>query len=276
MAAWYIEMWVNAPTPVTSPIAHTRSAARIRSSTVIDRASSSRPIAPTPRRARSGRRPVAMSSRSATTSGTPSTATVNPLASWRTPVMFAPVCTVIPSSVRTFVMSSEDSGSSNTKSRGAASIVVTAEPKRRKTWPSSRPIAPPPITIRLFGTVSVSMASRLVQYGVSAKPSMGGAQARVPGLRTIALVASKSSSRTETFPPPSNLAQPRTKVTPLPTRRSTATLSSQLSVASSRMRLATGAKSADTRAWPAISSMRPASAKRLAARIIILEGTHPQ
>ena len=33
MPAWYIAMCVNAPTPVTSPTAHSRSPARIRSST---------------------------------------------------------------------------------------------------------------------------------------------------------------------------------------------------------------------------------------------------
>ena len=33
MFAWYMDMWVNAPCPVTSPMAHTPGAARIWSST---------------------------------------------------------------------------------------------------------------------------------------------------------------------------------------------------------------------------------------------------
>ena len=64
--AWYIDMCVNAPWPVMSPIAHRPSAARIRSS-VGDaaRADSSSPIAPMPSAAMSVRRPAATSSRSA-------------------------------------------------------------------------------------------------------------------------------------------------------------------------------------------------------------------
>ncbi len=173
--------------------------------------------------------------------------------------------------------SSEDSGSSSANRRGAVSMVVTAAPKRRKTWPSSRPIAPPPITIRLSGTVSVSIASRLVQYGVSASPSIGGAQARVAGIeedgpaRLEDLVADD-----DLVGGPRARAQPRTNVDPLGLEAVHRHRSSQLSVASSRIRRATGAKSGVTSACPAIPSIRRASVSRLAARIIILEGTHPQ
>ena len=69
---------------------------------------------------------------------------------------------------------------------------------------------------------------------------------------------------------------PRKNCPPLPVNRSTATLSSQSSVASTRIRRATGAQSGCTDAAPAMPGMRCASASRLAARIIILDGTQPQ
>ncbi len=69
---------------------------------------------------------------------------------------------------------------------------------------------------------------------------------------------------------------PRTNRPPLPSKRLTATVSSQVSVASSRMRRATGAQSGVTSEEPAMPGMRRPSASRLAARIIIFDGTHPQ
>ena len=63
---------------------------------------------------------------------------------------------------------------------------------------------------------------------------------------------------------------------PASTNRSTATWSFQVSVASSRMRRATGAQSGVMLAVPAMPSTRWVSAIRLAARIIILLGMQPQ
>ena len=65
MSAWYMDMCVKAPFPVTSPMAHTPSAARIQPSVGMARAAGSRPTAATPSAARSVRRPVLTSSRSA-------------------------------------------------------------------------------------------------------------------------------------------------------------------------------------------------------------------
>ena len=65
ISAWYMDMCVNAPWPVTSPIAHTPSPARIHSSVEMVRALESRPIEATPSAAKSVRRPVATSRRSA-------------------------------------------------------------------------------------------------------------------------------------------------------------------------------------------------------------------
>jgi hypothetical protein len=98
----------------------------------------------------------------------------------------------------------------------------------------------------------------------------------VPVLMTMARAASMVVSPTCTRPGADTLASPRMKRPPLPSNRSTATRSSQSSVPSSRMRRATGSHEGDTVAWPAIPGMRLASASRLPARIIILEGTQPQ
>ncbi len=153
---------------------------------------------------------------------------------------------------------------------------MTSDPKRRNTWASSTPMAPPPSTTSESGTSSVSMAPRLVQYGVSASPATGGIQARVPMPMTTARLASMIRSPTATRFGPSSRPQPRTKRPPLSSNRRAATVSSQESVASSRMRRATGAQSGRTEAVPAMPCTRPASASRSAARIIILDGTHPQ
>ena len=181
-----------------------------------------------------------------------------------------------PSRSNTVARSSLDSGSSGPTSRGPASRTVTVAPKRAKTWASSTPIAPPPMTASEDGTSVASIASRFVQYGVDARPSMGGAHARWPTLITTARLATYAVSPTSTRPGPSSRPQPRTKRPPLRSKRSTATVSSQSSVASSRMRAATGAQSGRTSAVPAIEGTRRASASRSAARIIILDGTHPQ
>jgi len=61
----------------------------------------------------------------------------------------------------------------------------------------------------------------------------------------------------------------------LPVNRSAATLSSQSSVASSLIRIATVGQSGVTVDAPAMPGTRLVSAIRLAARIIILDGTHP-
>ena len=72
------------------------------------------------------------------------------------------------------------------------------------------------------------------------------------------------------------LAVPRTNRPPLPVKRSTATLSSQVSVAWSRIRRATGPQSGSTVDEPARPGMRRASASALPARVIIFVGMQPQ
>src|SRR5919108_281776 len=56
---WYLPTWVSGQMPVTSPIAHKRSPARICASTGIPRPSTSMPTVSRPMSATRGRRPVA-------------------------------------------------------------------------------------------------------------------------------------------------------------------------------------------------------------------------
>ncbi len=278
MSAWYMDMWVNAPWPTASPTAHTSSTptTRMWSSTGSEWADPSSPREATFSWARSGRRPAATSSRSATTGSPAPRDTAKRWPSWWTESMVTPVRTSMPSSPNTSASNAPASGSSGPIRWGATSSTVTSAPKRRNTWASSTPMAPPPRTTSEAGTSSVSMASRLVQYGVPASPATGGIQARVPMLRTTPRSASMIVSPTATRFGPSSRPQPRTRRPPLPSNRSAATVSSHESVASARMRRATGAQSACTVEEPAMPGTRRASASRSEARIIILEGTHPQ
>ena len=54
-------------------------------------------------------------------------------------------------------------------------------------------MGPPPITASVAGTSVTFMASRLVQYGVSASPSIGGRAGSVPVLSTTPRAASNAS-----------------------------------------------------------------------------------
>ena len=98
-----------------------------------------------------------------------------------------PVSTWTPCSDRVFSSSSAASGSSLTSSRSAISTRVTCTPNREKTWANSQPIGPPPSTTTDAGSSVSATASRLVQYGVSSRPSIGGAPGRVPVLSTTPL-----------------------------------------------------------------------------------------
>src|SRR5580704_5146060 len=187
-----------------------------------------------------------------------------------------PVRTSIPSAANTSANSAPDSGSSGPIRQDPASSTETLDPNRWNTWASSTPMAPPPSTPNDAGTSSVSMASRLVQYGVSDNPGTGGVQARVPIPTTTARPASMTRSPTATRLGPSSRPHPRMNLPPLSSKRLTATASSHESVASSRIRLATGAQSGSTVTAPAMPGTLRASPSRSADRIIILDGTQPQ
>ena len=120
------------------------------------------------------------------------------------------VSTWMPSCANTSASSRLDSGSSGPRMRSPTSRTVTLTPKRASAWASSAPIGPPPMTASEPGTDSIRRMSRLVQYGVSASPSIGGAEGEVPGLSTTPRAASKTSPSTSTVRGPVSRAWPRT------------------------------------------------------------------
>ena len=79
----------------------------------------------------------------------------------------------MPSRAKTSRSSSPASGSSAGTRCGLPSSTVTRAPNRANTWLSSTPTGLPPSTTSDPGTSVVSMASRLVQNGVPARPSIG-------------------------------------------------------------------------------------------------------
>ena len=173
------------------------------------------------------------------------------------------------------------SGSSGPRMRGPTSTTVTSLPNRANAWASSSPIGPPPTTASVAGSTDASSASWFVQNGVSARPSIGGTEARVPGFSTTPRLASTrvvppSDRSTSTTRGPASRPCPRSRRAPDLSRRSAATVSSQSSVASSRMRRATTEKSGSTVAAPASSAARRVSTTAPAARMNILEGMQPQ
>ena len=88
--------------------------------------------------------------------------------------MVTPVSTWMPSRANTSATTGCASGSSGPRMCGPSSSTVTRTPNRATAWASSAPIGPPPITASDPGRVSMRRMSRLVQNGVSARPSIGG------------------------------------------------------------------------------------------------------
>ena len=186
----------------------------------------------------------------------------------------------MPSLRNTSASSSADSGSSFEMRWEPRNTMVTLVPKRVNACASSTAIGPPPQTINDFGAVCTCTASRLVQNGVPSRPGIAGTTGLEPGLSTTARRARKvrwppSGMETVTSRGPVNRPVPRTSRPPVSVKRLAATASSQLSVASLRMRPATVLKSGVTSTVPAMPGMRSASATTFPARIIILEGMQP-
>ena len=158
--AWYLPTCVKSATPLTSPIAQTFSAARRRSSTSMPRGPIVEPSCSSPSPSAFGRRPVATSSRAASTVEPSESVSRTPGSAFSTAT---PVRTSMPSSRNTSPISSAASACTRPSSRGPCSIIVTFEPIRAKNCASSAPTGPPPITARLSGTSCVRVASWFVQ-----------------------------------------------------------------------------------------------------------------
>ncbi len=153
-------------------------------------------------------------------------------------------------------------------------------PKRAKPCASSQPIAPPPSTTSDGGAVCALTASRLVHTGPSTparRRQLGqpvdrrhrrrGAGGDHHALAAACVIAPPRPAAGRRRRGRRAGRLPRTNVPPLPSSRSTATWSSQSSVASSRIRLCDrGEVGLHARACPASASTRPASASSLRRR----------
>ena len=278
MPAWYIDMCVKAPWPVTSPRAQSPGPARMCSSTGTARCASSIPTAAgadagqvgPPARAheqlgRAELLAVGQGDREAVT-------VVGHAArrSRRSARRCPPGRTLSPAAPRPPAPRAAAAGP-------AASTTVTRAPKREKARASSDPIAPPPSTISDSGTCSVSMIWWLVQYGVLARPGTGGIAGVVPVAITIPrvarqqVVANRHPARRgdRAVPAEQHAAQAGEPVG----RRRVVPVVGGLGPDPLRDRRPVGAALADA---PAMPGIRRPSASRSAARIIIFDGTQPQ
>ena len=256
-----------------SPMAQSRSPARIRSSVSSDWASGSSPTVSRPMSARLSR-PAATSSRSASIAAPPAVGRNVPSCSTRS--SSTPVNTRDALAPRGAGRSGRSTPAPRRRAnRSAASTTVTSTPNRASAWASSprwdRRRARPGC-----GQVGDLMTSRLVQYGVSARPSIGGTRGSVPVLRTTPRAAAYSTPSTSTTPGAARRPWPRTSRAP---------------ASSSRRRW----RRRSSRGWPPRRSgwrrarpvgldvagagerRRPGGPRRAwsAARIIILEGMQP-
>ena len=117
-----------------------------------------------------------------------------------------------PSSTSWSATAFDVSGWSRDKILSPPSTSVTRTPNRTNTCAISTPTTPPPRITRLDGSSRVDVASRLVQYGTSSRPGIGGTNGDEPAA-TMTLAASKVSTpsrvRTSTAPRPTMRASPR-------------------------------------------------------------------
>ena len=154
---------------------------------------------------------------------------------------------------------------------------MTRTPNSAITCASSHPIAPPPITTSDDGSSVSCTASRLVQYGVSARPGIGGAAGAVPVLITIPFVAVYVVPPTSTRPSPASTPaaadERRAGVLEPLHRDRVVPVVGGLVADPRRDRRPVGA---DRATMPAIVFTRPASRRVWAAAIIIFEGTQPK
>jgi len=257
--AWYLPTWVNMNIPVTSPTAHTPSAARSVSSTGTRPWSSSIPTASTPSPSPRGARPVAMSRRSPRTRTPSSSSSTYPSPSRSADRACTPRCSSIPSARSACATASPTAGASRA-SRRCPSTTTTSPPSVLTAWAISTPTEPPPITSRRRGTRRMRVTSRLVHRpSSSARPSTGGMMGRDPVASTMRSARNARPS-TSTTPGPAMRPPPRMRVMPLPSSHLTWPASSQPPVIQSR-----NSRAASTSRGPVMASRAPGT-RRAAAR----------
>ena len=257
MPAWYMDMWVNAPLPVMSPSAHTPGAARMWSSTGMARRLSSMPTAPAPTAARSARRPVATSSASPVSSSAAVQGDREAAAggvSDRGGRAAGPHRDALPAEHPGqqvpglgLLQRQQPARALDDRSPGCRTARRPARVPRRRRRRRAPPARPAPARPR-----SPRGWSR-----TACPPGPGSAAP--PAVVPVAMTMPRRARSTCACPaagPPAGVTVtspgavirpcPRTRIPPLPVNRSAATLSSQSSVASSRIRRATGAQSGTT------------------------------
>ncbi len=182
---WYSPTCVSCQIPVTSPIAHSRSPARIRESTGIPRFPALTPTVSSPIPSTRGRRPVATSRRSPRSSRPSSSRRTKSSPSRDAAVAWTPRTSSMPSR-RSASPSAVPSGAGSRARRcSAASTIATSPPRRRTTCASSTPAGPPPSTSRRLGTAFIPVASLVPQTPSSSrKPGSGGTIGSAPLART--------------------------------------------------------------------------------------------
>ncbi|MPM85522.1 hypothetical protein SDC9_132603 [bioreactor metagenome] len=127
-----------------------------------------------------GFRPAATRIRSDVSVPLSVTVTIFP-SSTETPVIFAPLYTVMPSLVK-ISSSTRAASSSPTGTRwGSMWATATFVPRREKAWAISEPMAPPPMMVRDSGIFSISNMFMFVRMsGTSFNPGMEGTKGSVP------------------------------------------------------------------------------------------------
>ena len=284
--AWYLPWCVNSARPFTSPTAYSQppsTPSTCRWSFTFTYRCASTPTASSPTPSTTPVRPAATSSSCAYSISPLSIVTLTPSL-----VRFA-AATTHPNRNTTPCASSDSTTarSANGSNRGVSSgvlrssTVTSAVPSDFHACAISSPTTPPPMTMRLSGTLFADVISRLVHGSASASPSMGGMNASEPVASTTAFRASSSTlplpsaNSTTTRFSPSSRPQPRRSVAPTESTHWACPSSLQWLANASRARSARAASTAPVTASRAAGTRR-AAASASPGRSSALLGIHAQ
>ena len=242
------------------------------------RASVARPMASRPRPSVLGRRPVDTSTRSQRIVSLPSTSTSGRRFFTATPVTRAPSVKLRSCRFSRRCASRAISASMPGRMRSRYSSTVTLLPSRAQTEPSSRPMAPAPITTRCPGTSLHASASVLPPTRSPSSSTFGRVPTRLPVAMMIllaAIVSSPALEVTATVPGPAKRAVPAYRVTPA--RLNSAAMPSVRPVTTSSLRAIMAARSSVTlpslTPWTSRPSLARAKCRLDSSRALL--GTQP-
>jgi len=211
----------------TSPIAQIlgRLARQSASTSTKPRSSSLRPTSSAASPAVFGIRPIATINLSKVSSCSPPAASVQCTFTLALPGLIAPILTLVlifkpRSRVKIRLASRATASSAASKKPGAASRIVTSEPKRFQTEPISRPITPAPMTPSFLGTAEIDSAPSLSRISLLSQ----GRSGRLRGLEPVAMmicVASTTSRRSPSSTSTCQRSPARPMILPRPCRLAT-------------------------------------------------------